>query len=659
MKTNSLPAPGIVFGAYPERRPAENGSPGRQASLLPAFLRRNPANQFASDVERAQQRRKEIVNSSQADFEQLLVRLRAQMSRDGLADHHVSESFALASCMIQRTLGIVPFDTQLLAARTMLDNRLAEMATGEGKTLAAGICAATAALAGIPVHVMTSNDYLVARDAELLRPMYDALGLRVNFVTQQMQVDQRRNAYRADVTYCTAKELVFDYLRDTMIKRGARSDLHFRIARMTALTGPSVSPVLRGLCMAIIDEADSILIDEARVPLILAVKPEAPAQHGQHARALHIARSLKEFVDYRLDLNRMAATLTEAGRAKIEQLALGAERLGRNRIHRDDLVCQALAALRIYQRDRHYILEHGSVVIIDEMTGRVAPGRVWSRGLHQLIECKEGCQSTEEQVTSAQITYQRFFRKYLRLGGMSGTLREARDELSAVYGLDVVSVPLQRTNCRQVLPTIVFSDRNAQVRAVVAEVQRLQQRGQPVLIGTDSVEASEHVSACLAASGIKHTVLNARQDQHEAEIVANAGTVGQVTVATNMAGRGTDIPLGPGAAERGGLHVISCQLNNSRRIDRQLIGRCARQGDPGSAQTFLSLDQSLLEKTVPGWLRALVFRAEAVTTPQWLIRIIVGFSQMLEENRQRTQRRDLLAQDLSLDQKLETIDGFE
>lgn len=659
MKSVSLPSPGIVFGSYPERRSCEAVGPEQRRSSLPAFLRRNPADRFARDVGRVRERRDEISGLSQSDLKQLVVKLRAQMSRDGLSDNLIVEAFGLVSCVSEQALGIVPFDTQLLAARIMLDNRLAEMATGEGKTLAAGICAATAALAGIPVHVMTSNDYLVARDAETLRPLYSALDLKVDFVTQAMQADRRRVAYHADITYCTAKEFAFDYLRDTMVRRGVRSDLHFRISRLTSQIGSRREPVMRGLCMAIVDEADSILIDEARVPLILAIQPDTPAQYQHHARALHIAGMLDELTDFRLDASRMVATMTQAGRSKLEQFASELDGVGRNRMHREELICQALATLYLYQRDKHYLVDGGVITIVDEMTGRVAPGRVWSRGLHQLIECKEGCRATDEQVTSAQITFQRFFRKYLRLGGMSGTLLEARSELSAIYGLDVIRVPLRRPNARTVLPTVVYPDRSSQYEAVVTEVRRLQHLGQPVLIGTDSVAESEQVSACLDAKSIVHTVLNARQDKDEAKIVAHAGAVGRVTVATNMAGRGTDIPLGPGAAVRGGLHVISCQHNSSRRIDRQLIGRCARQGDPGSAQTFLCLEQPLLKATIPGPLRAFVARNDGVTRPRWLISLISRVPQILEERRQRRQRRDMLKQDLELDQKLAAIDGFE
>ena len=659
MKSETLPVPGIVFGAYPERPASKDATVSRSASGLPGFLRVDPAKRFMRDVQRAQQRREQIAVLSDIERERSLLNLRTQMSRDGLSDDLVVEAFAHVSVVSEQSLGMAPFDTQLLAAKIILDNRLAEMATGEGKTLVAAVSAATAALAGIPVHVMTSNDYLVERDAEKLRPLYKALGLNVDFVTQPMQADRRRQAYSADITYCTAKELAFDYLRDTMIRRGMRSDLHLRIARLVSQPWDGRNTVMRGLCMAIVDEADSILIDEARVPLILASKLDAPGQIDSYDHALRIASTLVEFTDFRLDANRMVAILTGSGRNKLGKPSPELQALGRNRLHREELICQALAALHLYQRDKHYLVDEAGVTIIDEMTGRVAPGRVWSRGLHQLIEHKEGCEATDEQVTSAQITFQRFFQKYLCLGGMSGTISEARNELSSVYGLDVARVPLRRKSLRRMLPTVIYRDRLAQSNAVVSDVRRLKQIGQPVLIGTDSVADSEQLSALLNRNGLEHTVLNARQDKAEAEIIASAGTIGTVTVATNMAGRGTDIPLGPSAELRGGLHVISCQHNTSRRIDRQLIGRCARQGDPGSAQTFICFDQPLLRRTFPGWLCKLLSRADGLSRPRWLVSAIARVPQILEENKQRGQRRDMLEQDLKLDEKLGTIDGFD
>jgi len=313
-------------------------------------------------------------------------------------------------------------------------------------------------------------------------------------------------------------------------------------------------------------------------------------------------------------------------------------------MHREETVCTALAALHLYERDRHYLVKDATVNIIDESTGRVAEGRVWSRGLHLMVELKEDCPPSGDTATVAQITYQRFFRRYLALAGMSGTLEEARGELQAVYGLPVVGVPLSRPGRRTVLATRLYTDRQSKWKAVVAETMKVSAGGRPVLIGTDSVAESEAVSRLLTEAGVAHAVLNARQDREEARIIAEAGRAGQVTVATNMAGRGTDIALGAGVAGRGGLHVISCQHNATRRIDRQLVGRCARRGDPGSAQTLLALDQPFIARCAPRFVARAVGE-HGLESPQWLVRLLVRLPQRLEEARQRAERKQLLERD--------------
>ena len=352
-----------------------------------------------------------------------------------------------------------------------------------------------------------------------------------------------------------------------------------------------------------------------------------------------------------LDAPQRSARLSDSGIDALEALCVGLPPVWHNRTHREETVCIALAALHLYRRDRDYLVHQDRVVIVDEATGRLAPGRVWSRGLHQLIEQKEGCKATGEQVTAAQITYQRFFARYLRLGGMSGTLREARAELAAVYGLSVVQVALRRPLRRVVLPPLLVADRAALWRAVTGRVLELQRAGRPVLIGTDSVADSESLSEALQHAGVEHQVLNARHDLLEATIVAGAGAAGCVTVATNMAGRGTDIALAPGVAERGGLHVICCQHNSARRIDRQLIGRCARQGDPGSAETLLSLDAPLISALVPAWLVRIVGR-RGLRGPAWMVALLVRLPQLLQERRLRLQRRTLQQLDARAEREL-------
>jgi preprotein translocase subunit SecA len=582
--------------------------------------------------------------------ERQLNETRAALAQEGMTDRRIAEAFTLIKIVCARELGIELFPTQLMAARVMLDKRLAEMATGEGKTLAAGLCAATAALAGIPVHVVTANDYLVARDAEWLQPLYRALGLTVGSVTKSADQESRRCAYDCNVVYCTASELVFDYLRDGLVRTRSRTDLQRRVATLGPGSVSAPGAVMHGLCMAIVDEADSILIDEARVPLILSERCANEAERRYYLGALKLATQLGIDQDFLLHRRSMSVDLTEAGRVALERVTERLDGTWHNRLHREESVCTALAALHLYKRDRHYLVREARVVIIDQSTGRLAPGRVWSRGLHQLIELKERCKPSGETVTVAQITYQRFFQRYLHLCGMSGTLREARGELLSNYGVDVVGIPLNRTDRRKLMPTRLYPDRTAQWRAVVEQVVKITATGRPVLIGTDSVAESEQLSRRLADAALPHAVLNARQDTEEARIIAQAGELRRITVATNMAGRGTDIRLGGGVAERGGLHVICCQHNASPRIDRQLIGRCARQGDSGSAQSLLALDKPLIARLVPRWIIRRLHR-NGFEYPQWLVRSIVKLPQWLEERRQRAQRRELLRHEARLEQR--------
>jgi preprotein translocase subunit SecA len=528
------------------------------------------------------------------------------------------------------------------------------MATGEGKTLAAVLTAATAALAGIPVHVLTANDYLVGRDAELLTPVFALLGLTVGAVTRPLDQAQRRAAYACDITYCTAKELTFDYLRDRLVRRRVQSALHERVRRME---GGDVAPaplLLRGLCMAIVDEADSILIDEARTPLILSQPRINPQKQLYIEQALQLAVRLTQGADFQVDTAVQEAVLTEAGRAKLAELAAPLGGLWQDRRHRDEIVVLALAAHHVFHRDKHYLVRERKVIMIDQTTGRVAPGRMWSRGLQQLLEVKERCPPSGEQETIAQITYQRFFPRYHYLCGMSGTLAEARAELRSVYGLSIEEVPLRRPCRRKQLPVRVFATREAKWDAVIERLRALHEAGRPVLVGTDSVADSDHLSVLLAAARLPHVVLNARNDSEEATIVARAGEPGRITVTTNMAGRGTDIPLAPGVAQRGGLHVICCQHNASPRIDRQLHGRAGRQGDPGSVETILSLEDGLLARMLAAWLRAALaaFAARNRPLPAWLGARLAWYPQKLEERRQRAERRLLLEQDERAERRL-------
>jgi preprotein translocase subunit SecA len=597
----------MLWGAYPERRAPRAAGLERFAERLLARLAVPDAYlawRHRRFLDQVAARRHAWSGLDSAQLSARLAALRPELSQTGAHAACLPEAFALIALQCRAMLGLSPFDTQLIAARAMLDNQLVEMATGEGKTLAVGLAAAVGALAGMPVHVVTANDYLVERDAERLGPLYAALGLSVGWVLGRHDAEARRAAYARDITYCTAKELGFDYLRDRVAMRRDDSDLQRSAGQLTgSLTR---QPLLRGLCLAIIDEADSLLIDEARVPLILARGVDSRRELDVYAQALELAGPLCEGRDYDLDRESRRVMLSDAGREALACAVEGRAASWRNRLYREEWAGQALSALHLYRRDRDYIIREGRVEIVDPTTGRIAEGRSWSRGLHQLIELKEGCTPTPAHETAAQITFQRLFRRYHRLAGISGTLRESAAELARVYGRRVFVLPPRLPLQRRVLSGACHISRTRLWQTVVERVGIVRGQGRPVLIGTDSVADSEALATALLAAGIPCRVLNARQDREEAETIALAGLRGQVTVTTNLAGRGADIPLGPGVAGMGGLHIISCQHNGARRIDRQLIGRCARQGQPGSVETHLSLDSDVFRNQLPAvWLHTL------------------------------------------------------
>jgi len=514
-----------------------------------------------------------------------------------LARPVVGETFALISEVAERMLGFRHFDVQLVGGWAMLNGMVAEMETGEGKTLTATLPASTAALAGIPVHVITVNDYLAERDAETMRPIYEALGLTVGVALASMSEAERKAAYECDITYTTNKQVAFDHLRDRIRLRGKSSQmsLHFLDDRSGLL--------LRGLFFALVDEADSVLVDEAVTPLIISRRGKPLFEKDMLVAALEAAGALELGVHYQLNKSERRLTLTAAGEERLESWAEHRVGLWRNTRYRHELIVQALRALHLFERDQHYLVDEGKVKIIDEFTGRVLDGRSWEQGLHQLIEVKEDCEITGQMETIGRISYQRFFRRYLMLAGMSGTVQEVGGEMRDVYGLDVARIRTNVKKRRRVEAPRITVGSEEKWRRVVERIAAVHAQGRPVLVGTRAVSASEHLSELLRREGLPHRVLNARRDRDEAEIVAEAGGRGKITVATNMAGRGTDIKLGPGVAELGGLHVIATERHEARRIDRQLFGRCARQGDPGSFEEIVSLEDQLVAIYLPDWLR--------------------------------------------------------
>ena len=612
-----------------------------------------PYQRFVTKVNQAEE---SLVSLSNQALTEHINTLKTRLSLSGLNDALTIAVFAAVKQTATRVLGVTPYNTQLMAAKMMLDGKLAEMATGEGKTLTAGICVASAALAGIPVHVVTANDYLVVRDAQTLAPLYQALGLSVGTVTKEIDFAQRQLAYARNITYCTAKEVVFDYLRDKTQLEHCRTDRHLRAAQ---LAGQKPQLLLRGLYMAIIDEADSILIDEARVPLILSQSNLNAVKISYFEQALKLAKNLVFGVDYTLNHDAMMANLTIAGAKRLQNDTLQLGAIWKNKLFFNETISHALSSLHLFKRDKHYIVapdETGkqSVQIVDEITGRVSPGRVWSKGLHQLIELEEACPLSGEMVTMTQITYQRFFPKYLQLGGMSGTLNGLDKELYNTFGLISNVVPLRQKSKLKQHPTRLYPCINTQFNAAISIIKAVHAIGRPILIGTDSVADSEKLSALLTQAGLKHNVLNARQNAAEAAIVASAGQLGCITVSTNMAGRGTDIALSIEAKRLGGLHVISCQHNVAKRIDRQLIGRAARQGDPGSAQMLLTIEKLPLYIAFPQWLKQLT-PTNGLSFPAWFVYLIVRLPQWVDEYNQYEQRRELLQNDQSFDEESQLL----
>jgi preprotein translocase subunit SecA len=479
----------------------------------------------------------------------------------------------------------------------MFEGCVAEMRTGEGKTLTATLPLYLRAISGKGAHVATVNDYLAARDAQTLGPIYRFLGLSVGTIQSQMTPSDRRQAYACDITYGTAKEFGFDFLRDRLLLHRLQQVSGEMAIGLTANQSEgNEKPVQRGSHFVLVDEADSVLIDDARTPLIISALP-GPAQQQIVAAfrwAASVADQFHETSHYEFDHEKRTVELNFAGRQLVRTLPKAEALDTFGYVDFYEYVERAIKVRREFFLDQHYIVRNGEIVIVDESTGRVAEGRKWSRGIHQAVEAKEGVEVTVDSGQAARITVQDYFQRYQHVAGMTGTAATSSHEFRKIYKLPVVVVPTHRPERRDQLPDRVFATGEQKWAAIVAEVQEMHGEGRPVLIGTRTIEASELLSRKLFDAQIEHQVLNAHSIAKEAEIIAKAGELGRVTVATNMAGRGTDIKLGEGVEELGGLHVICTELHDSARIDRQLVGRCGRQGDPGSFRLFMSLEDDVL-----------------------------------------------------------------
>lgn len=562
-------------------------------------------------------------------------KLKDRLAAGATLDDILPEAFATAREGAKRVLGLFPFRVQIIGGIVLHEGNIAEMKTGEGKTLTATMPVYLNALTGKGVHVVTVNEYLSTRDATEMGELYNWLGLSVGLNLNSKNSDEKREAYNCDITYSTNSELGFDYLRDNMVVYKEQM-------------------VQRPLNFAIVDEVDSILIDEARTPLIISGGAEKTT--GLYIRADRFVKTLKAETDYKIDWPTKTISLTESGIRKAEK-NFGLDNLYDTEntalTHHID---QALRANYIMLKDIDYMVSDGEVFIVDQFTGRAMEGRRYSDGLHQAIEAKEGVQIQDENKTMANITYQNFFRMYTKLAGMTGTAKTEQEEFREIYNMEVISVPTNKPVIRVDSPDVLYPTLDAKFNAVVEDIKARHEKGQPMLIGTVAIESSERLSKQLDEAKIPHTVLNAKNHFKEAEIIMNAGQRGAVTIATNMAGRGTDIKLGPGVTELGGLAVIGTERHESRRIDNQLRGRSGRQGDPGSTQFYLSLEDDLMKRFGSDRIKAMLDRFKVADDDQviqsrMISRQVESAQKRVEGNNYDTRKNTLQYDDVMREQR--------
>ena len=579
-------------------------------------------------------------------------RFQCQRDRD---DAVISEAVAAIVEAAERTLGLRPYPVQIVGALALDHGFLAEMATGEGKTLTACLPMILAAWTQRPAHLVTVNDYLSDRDATEMRPLYAFCGVSTAAVTAPMDQAERYRSYQKDVVYVTSKELVADFLRDRLRLGKLQHPTRRLIAGL--LPGRALRPdeiVMRGLDTVIVDEADSVLIDEAVTPLIISRARDNETLREACRIASEITDTLEPGRDYQVDERYKEVRISDAGEARILDAAAKLPGVWQGTLRREELVKQALTAREFYRRDKQYVVEDGRVTIVDEFTGRLMPNRSWRAGLHQAVEAKEGLDATLPTETLSRLSFQRFFRQFRRIGGMTGTASEASSEFWHIYGLPVLQIPTHRPCVRHMNPDRVFATRDRKFEAIVSEIASCHESGRPVLVGTRNVEASETLASLLRSRNLEFNLLNATHHSDEARVVASAGQSGNITIATNMAGRGTDIKLGRGVAAMGGLHVIATERHEARRIDRQLFGRCARQGDPGSARAYVSVDDELIRRFVPSWVRHRIEAAVGANFPasSQMAKQALRHAQKAAEKLASRQRASVLRADDNLEKSL-------
>ena len=592
---------------------------------------------------------------SDAALQHRLLDLRAQFRRGNAHPALVITALAGIREASARKLGLRPFPVQLMGALALHRGYLLEMATGEGKTLTAGLAGILAGWTKRPCHVITVNDYLVQRDAEWLEPLYHFCGIRVGFVVFWMGPPERLKNYGCDVTYVTSKELLADFLRDRLCLGRLQNPTRRLIRRMLVPQAEAQDGmVLRGLHTAIVDEADSVLIDEAVTPLIIATNRENESLREAARLAQEMIGVLKPETDYHSNPRYKEIELTKAGLQKMVEQASHLPGFWKGHDRRLELVVQALIAREFYHKDQQYIIEDNKILIVDEFTGRPMPQRSWRGGMHQAVEAKEGLPITDPTETIARLSFQRFFRCFHKLSGMTGTAREAAGEIWEIYGLPTVAIPQNVPCIRQQLPDRFFADAPSKWQAILDDIIKLHATGRPLLVGTRSVLSSERLWQALVGRGLEVKILNATRLSEEADIIALAGERGRITIATNMAGRGTDIKLGHGVAAIGGLHVIGTEWHESGRVDRQLFGRAGRQGDPGSAQAFASAEDELIQKFLSKPAKKILDEAwhRRLPAKERIAKTALKSAQKKSQSLAFKQRQQILRSDVWLDDAL-------
>jgi preprotein translocase subunit SecA len=629
--------------------------------IIGKYQRRNKVlESLKLDADAVVAQEREWIGLSDAHLQKRLLEFREQFRRGGKNSENLISALAAIREAADRKLGLRPFPVQLIGALTLHRGYLAEMATGEGKTLTAGLAAVLAGWTKHPCHIVTVNDYLVQRDAEWLEPLYHFCGVRVGFVTASSYTADRAKNYGCDVTYVTSKELLADFLRDRLYLGKMQNATRRLIRRMLQPESyVQEGMVLRGLHTAIVDEADSVLIDEAVTPLIISASHKNDSLREAAQLAQEMIGALKPETDYRTNLRYKEIELTKDGLRRMAEQASHLPGLWKGRDRRLELVIQALVAREFFHRDQQYIIEGDKLVIVDEFTGRPMPQRTWREGMHQAIETKENLPISDPTETIARLSFQRFFKCFHKLSGMTGTAREAAGELWQIYGLPTIAIPPNKPCIREHWPDRCFLDEKGKWQAIVAEVEKLHATGRPILVGTRSVLASERLWQQLAERGLEAKILNATRLKEEAELIALAGERGRIIIATNMAGRGTDIKLGRGMAALGGLHVIASERHESGRVDRQLFGRSARQGDAGSAQAFVSVEDELIHKYLSKPARKVLIEAwrRNLSGKERIAKSAFKFAQNKAQKMAFKQRRSVLRSDVWLDEALSFAGG--